>query len=85
MPWQIDVADALFAGATAFGAWAWVVYWGVKVVRKEIAALATSAEATAKALTDHILLTEKRLTMLETEFAFVRRYLSHQPQNEDLR
>lgn len=83
---DIDIADALFVGATAFGAWAWVVWWGIRVVRKEIGSLAVSAEATAKALTDHILLTEKRLTMLETEFAFVRRYLSHHPSaQEDLR
>lgn len=72
---QIDVVDAVAIAAAAFGAWAWLGWWGVRVIRKELQQVTLAASATAEALTAHILLTEKRLTMLETEFAFVRRYL----------
>ena len=74
---EISVAESMSIGALAFMAWAWVVYWGIGVMRKELREMGATAAATAQALTDHILLTEKRLTMLETEFAFLRRYISH--------
>lgn len=80
---EIEVNTGLSILGAAFTAWAWVVWWGVRVVRKEIegvrqevSTLATSATETANALTNHILMTEKRLTMLETEFAFMRRYMT---------
>lgn len=79
----IDVGTGLTVLGASFAAWAWVVAWGVGVVRREVSQLREAAEDTAKSLTQHILLTEKRLTMLESEFAFIRRYLSHERPETD--
>jgi len=73
---MIEVGTALTALAGAFGVWAWVVAWGVGVIRREMAFTRAAAGKATDSLEAHILATERRLTMLETEFAFIRRYLA---------
>lgn len=73
---MVEIGTALTALSFAFGIWAWVVAWGVKVIRKEMAETRAATVKTGNALEAHILATERRLTMLETEFAYIRRYLS---------
>lgn len=72
----VDVGLALTFLSFAFGLWAAVLQWGVKVIRKEMAETREVSEQTAHALVGLTLTTEKRLTMLETEFGFMRRYLT---------
>lgn len=79
----IDVGTGLSIFGAAFGMWAWVVAWGVTIVRKEVKELRDAAMKTATSLEQHILLTERRLTMLETEFSFIRRYLTHDSSQPD--
>lgn len=71
----IDIGLALTLLALAFGAWAWVVAWGADVIRKEMKRTSDATEITGKSLEAHILATERRLTMLETEFSYIRRYM----------
>ena len=71
----IDVGTGLSLLAGAFGIWAYVVAWGVRVIRNEMAETRQATVKTGHALEAHILATERRLTMLETEFSFIRRYL----------
>ena len=82
MEFSLGAGIAIFGAA--FAAWAWVVAWGVGIVRNEISQLRAVIKDTADRQTDiaknqeqHILLTERRLTMLETEFGYIRRYLAH--------
>lgn len=72
---EVDLGVAITILGLAFGAWAWIVAWGIQIVRKEVTDLKKAGIDTAGALTEHIRLTERRLTMLETEFGFLRRYL----------
>lgn len=82
----VDVGLALTFLSFAFGLWALVLQWGVKVIRKEMADTRAEAVKTGQALVEHTLVTEKRLTMLETEFGFVRRYLTRmEEQSHDSR
>lgn len=79
----IEVGTALTALSFAFGIWAWVVAWGVKVIRNEMTLLRRASQETSRSLEAHILATERRLTMLETEFGFIRRYLSKDPDQSE--
>jgi len=72
----LPAAIAIFG--LAFGAWAWVVAWGINIVKREVHSLKIAAESTSKSLEAHVLLTEKRLTMLEVEFGYLRRYMTSQ-------
>lgn len=72
----VDIGLALTFLSFAFGIWAWVVGWGVKVIRREMMETRQATVKTGHALEAHILATERRLTMLETEFGYVRRYLT---------
>lgn len=66
---------AVFGGA--FACWAWVVAWGVSVMRKEMHELKTTLTGVSAAQNVHIQQTERRLTMLETEFQFIKSRLYH--------
>ena len=69
---DIPVGTALSIGAVAFGCWAWVVAWGVAVMRKELGELKSHIGQIANNQQAHITQTERRLTMLETEFSYVK-------------
>ena len=56
----------------AFAVWAWVVAWGVSVIRKEVHDMKLAASVTGGQLTAHVNQTERRLTMLETEFGWIK-------------
>lgn len=73
---QISIETALAVLAGAFGIWAWIVGWGVSVIKREMENTRNAALRASESLENHILATERRLTMLETEFGFLRRYLS---------
>lgn len=73
---------AVFGGA--FACWAWVVAWGVGVMRKELHELKTALTGVSAAQNVHIQQTERRLTMLETEFQFIKSSLYRiTPHNRD--
>ena len=74
----LTLPSAVAIFGLAFGAWAWVVAWGINIVKREVHSLKEAAESTAKSLDNHVLLTEKRLTMLEVEFGYIRRYMTAQ-------
>lgn len=70
---QIDIGTGVAILGAAFGGWAVVVAWGIGVIRKEVQEIKIQARATSDAQITHINQTERRLTMLETEFGFLRR------------
>jgi hypothetical protein len=70
---DFSIGNALTALSIAFAVWAWVVAWGVAIVRKEALEMKALAAASNAALNAHINQTERRLTMLETEFQYVKR------------
>ena len=80
---SIGTGIAIFGAA--FGMWAWVVAWGVSVMRKEISELKTQMLDIGTSHHTHINQTERRLTMLEAEFGFVKNAMHlarphHEPQ-----
>ena len=72
MEHEFSVGNALTALSLAFGVWAWVVAWGVNVVRKEVQEMKAIANSSGASLNAHIHQTERRLTMLETEFQYIK-------------
>jgi len=70
---DMSVGNALSLLSLAFGVWAWVVAWGVATIRRETTNMANAAAETSKTLSEHIHQTERRLTMLETEFKYISR------------
>ena len=70
---SISIGTGLTVLGMAFTAWAFVVAWGVGVVRREVAEIKGQLHATATAQATHVNQTERRLTMLETEFGYLRR------------
>ena len=68
----ISIGTALTVLSVAFGVWAWVVAWGVSAIRKEVHDMRVTTKDTAGVLTSHIHQTERRLTMLETEFGWIK-------------
>lgn len=70
---NIPVGTAISILGLSFTAWAVVVAWGIGVIRKEVGEIKDQAKATADAQILHVNQTERRLTMLETEFSFLRR------------
>jgi len=82
MTMQIEITTALAMGSGALGLGAWVVAWVVAQLRKdlgrmtdEMRGIKEAENSTATQLTEHIRLTEKRLTMLEVEFGYLRRFI----------
>ena len=74
---HIDVGTGLTVLGLAFAGWAFVVAWGIGVIRKEVQEIKLQAFRTSEVQTTHINQTERRLTMLETEFGYLRRRASH--------
>jgi hypothetical protein len=72
IPADFSMGTGLAIFGLAFGAWAWVVAWGVGVVRKEVQDMKGIGNHTTGMLTSHINQTERRLTMLETEFRWLK-------------
>lgn len=70
---DIDIGTGLTILGLAFGGWAGVVAWGVGVVRHEVKEIKDQILVTSATQIQHINQTERRLTMLETEFGFLRR------------
>ena len=68
----IGLGTALTVLSVSFGIWAWVVAWGVSVIRKEVQDMKHAANHTGVTLTAHVTQTERRLTMLETEFGWIK-------------
>ena len=68
----IGLGTALTVLSIAFAVWAWVVAWGVSVIRKEVHDMKVAAHTTGGQLTAHVNQTERRLTMLETEFGWIK-------------
>jgi hypothetical protein len=73
----ISIGSGLAILGMAFGGWAAVVAWGIGVIRKEVHELKAQVGRTADSQVTHINQTERRLTMLETEFGFLRRKIDH--------
>lgn len=68
----IGIGTALTALSIAFGVWAWVVAWGVSAIRNEVQQMRSTTKDMGTVLTAHINQTERRLTMLETEFGWIK-------------
>ncbi len=82
MPTETLIAAAIGVFGLAFGAWAWVVAWGVGVTRHEIAELkkdikeAFEARAESdRAFGRHITHNESRLATIEADFRWLRHAL----------
>jgi len=69
---EFSIGNALTALSLAFGVWAWVVAWGISIVRKEVQEMKSIAALSNSSLNLHINQTERRLTMLETEFQYLK-------------
>ena len=69
---DIPVGTALTVFGAAFACWAWVVGWAAAVIRREVADLKDHVEKFALTQAAHVTQTERRLTMLETEFAYIK-------------
>lgn len=67
---KLPTAIAIFG--LAFGFWGWVVAWGISVIRKEVGEIRAEIHSTSAAQQVHINQTERRLTMLETEFSYIK-------------
>lgn len=67
----------------AFTVWAWVVKWGVDVIRKEVAEMKQTGKETGTALTVHVTQTERRLAMLEAEWRWMKDWLQEMRQKHD--
>ena len=91
---EIDIGLALTIGAVAFGAWAFVVKTEIAKFRsdlrhftdrfeKSLGDVAEGLKETSVTLVNHVNHTERRLTMLETEFGFIRRYLGKGNESEE--
>jgi hypothetical protein len=74
---DIDIGTGLSIFGMAFGGWAAVVAWGIGVIRREVQALKEQIQSTTITQIQHVNQTERRLTMLETEFGFLRRKMDH--------
>jgi len=68
----ISLEAALTVLGMAFGAWAAVVAWGVQVIRQEVRDMKAAAKGTSDSLTSHVNQTERRLTMLESEWRWLK-------------
>lgn len=78
---QIEIGTGLAILGAAFGGWAAVVAWGIGVIRKEVAEIKTQSMEVSRIQVQHVNQTERRLTMLETEFSFLRRKMDHHHQD----
>ena len=74
---NIEIGTGLTIFGLAFGGWAFVVAWGIGVIRKEVQELKEQITNTTLTQITHVNQTERRLTMLETEFGFLRRKMDH--------
>ena len=79
----MTIGNALSLLSLAFGVWAWVVAWGIATIRRETSSMAVAAAETSKALSAHIHQTERRLTMLETEFRYLRKRARDRDEEEN--
>lgn len=70
-----DLSTALSLLSIAFTAWAGVVAWGVKVIRAEVVGIKVASENTSASLHLHVNQTERRLTLLETEWSWIKQGL----------
>ena len=79
---ELGTGIAIFGGA--FAMWAWVVAWGVAIMRRELEGVKGQISSFASQQNLHITQTERRLTMLETEFQFIKThmYIRHQKADE---
>ena len=91
---RIDMGIALTVFGLAFGAWAFIVKTEITKFRSDLEhfteafeerlkEMAGALNDTAGTVTTHITHTERRLTMLETEFGFLRRYMTKEQDSED--
>jgi hypothetical protein len=68
----ISVGTGLTVLGVAFAGWAWIVAWGIGIMRKELADVKMQLQSVAVGQNLHVNQTERRLTMLETEFAYIK-------------
>ena len=69
---MLTVETALTVLGISFGVWAGVVAYGVAVIRGQLEELKSSANKTTDSLVSHVTQTERRLTLLETEFQWLK-------------
>ena len=69
---SITVNHALSILGLSFTAWAAVVAWGVSVIRQEVRDMKSVSNTNAAALNAHVLQTERRLMLLESEWRWVK-------------
>jgi len=79
---SIDLGTGIAIFGVAFGAWAWVVMWGVNVMRREFSELKGQVQSMNATHNAHVIQTERRLTMLESDFQYVKARLGHEPRHE---
>jgi hypothetical protein len=82
-PETISIGTGLTILGLAFGGWAGVVAWGIGVIRREVKDIKDQVHITSQAQITHVNQTERRLTMLETEFAYMRRITMHAAHSKD--
>ena len=80
---NVDANNFMTMLSLAFGVWAWVVAWGVSVIRKEVHEMKQMGHQTGATLVNHVNQTERRLTMLETEFTYIKTLLRNNKHGED--
>ena len=72
---NISIGTGIAVFGAAFACWAWVVAWGIGVMRREMQDLKSALASLSSEQHVHINQTERRLTMLETEFTFLKSHL----------
>lgn len=71
----LSIETALAVLGLAFTVWAGVVAWGVAVIRREVSDMKQTGKETGQALTSHVTQTERRLSMLEAEWRWMKEWL----------
>lgn len=69
---MLGIETALTVLGISFSMWAGVVAWGVAVLRKEASDMKQTNKEITTALTTHITQTERRLSMLEAEWRWLK-------------
>lgn len=73
---QIELGTGIAIFGLAFAAWAWIVAWGVGVMRREFSELKGQVQAMGATQQAHVVQTERRLTILESEFGYLKTKVS---------
>jgi predicted amino acid racemase len=70
---EIPIGTGITIFACAFGAWAWVVAWGVTVIRREVSELKSEVRVASAEAHESRVHIEGRIAHLEAVAAFCRK------------